>query len=273
MNTMVRAICGLASVLLMILPAAGWCNQPPAAFELVSPDDGAADVSIPLVLDWEDATDPEGGAIGYTVMIAEDKGFTDPLVWENQPHSTLLVTTDDGLKEDTEYFWKVLAVDEEGGSTEAGPRKFLPSINPTDVVVNGFVYDGSTEAVIPEATLVYGGKALTAGIDGFYQEIVSYAPDYTVVVSADCYLPQNLTIEDVDEGDQVAENFALSRDLRGDIDGADCAALADAVFAIKILARAEIVGTSVRLSADVNGDQAIGLAEVIFILGRVAGIR
>ncbi len=113
-----------AGTMTMVLagPGAGWCNQPPDEFNLVSPADGASDVSIPLFLDWEDAVDPEGHEVAYTVMVSESPDFTDPLLWEGERDSSLLVTADDGLKDDTLYYWKVTAIDEFGQFREAGPR-------------------------------------------------------------------------------------------------------------------------------------------------------
>ena len=273
MKTRLWILCGWTAFLLFIFPVSGWCNRPPGDFSLVSPADGAADVSVPLVLDWQDTTDPDGHTVTYTVSISENADLSGAIVRENIPHSTLLVTAEEGLLEDTRYYWKVQAIDELGGVTETGVWSFLPSINPTDVVVEGFVFESGTGLPIPGAVLVYGSKVLTAGADGFYQGSVSFTPRYTVTVSAGCYIAATHTIEGVDEGDRVNENFDLSPDPLGNIDGKDCVTLADAVIALRIVAGVETPGTAVHLAADVDGDGDLGLAEAVFAIGVAAGIR
>jgi hypothetical protein len=265
-------LCGWTAFLFFIFPEAGWCNRPPGDFSLVSPADGAADVSVPLVLDWEDTTDPDGHAVTYTVSISENEDLSGAIVKENIRHSTLLVTAEDGLLEDTRYYWKVQAIDELGSATETEVWSFLPSINPTDVVVEGFVFDSGTGLPIPGATLLYGTKVLTAGADGFYQGSVSFTPGYTVAVNAECYIAATHTIEGVEEGDRVKEDFDLSPDPTGNVDGQDCVTLADAVIALRILSGVDTPGTAVNLAADVDGDGDIGLAEAIFALGVAAGV-
>lgn len=273
MRTRLWMLCGWTAFLFFIFAEAGWCNRPPGDFSLVSPADGAADVSVPLVLDWEDTTDPDGHTVTFTVLISEKEDLSDAIVKENILHSTLLLTAEDGLLEDTQYYWKVRAIDELGGVKETKVWSFLPSINPTDVVVEGVVFDTGTGLPIPGATLSYGSKVLTAGTDGFYQGTVSFTPNYTVTVRAECYEEAKRTIEGVDEGDLVTENFDLSPDPSGDIDGQDCVTLADAVIALRILAGVDTGSTSVNLAADVNGDGDLGLAEAVFAIGVAAGAR
>ncbi len=50
-------------------------NQAPGAFELLSPAAGATVKTVRL-FDWEDALDPDGHALGYSLLIADDAGFT-----------------------------------------------------------------------------------------------------------------------------------------------------------------------------------------------------
>ena len=59
----------------------------------------------------------------------------------------------------------------------------------------------------------------------------------------------------------------------GDVNGDKNVTLADAILALKIACGVDVSGETISLSADVNEDGKIGLAEVIYIMQRVAGLR
>ncbi|MDY6950590.1 MAG: dockerin type I repeat-containing protein [Thermodesulfobacteriota bacterium] len=59
---------------------------------------------------------------------------------------------------------------------------------------------------------------------------------------------------------------------KGDVNGDGNVDLADAIFALRILVGLEPAG-EIRLDADVNGDSRIGLEEIFYIMGRIAGLR
>ncbi len=83
--------------------------------------------------------------------------------------------------------------------------------------------------------------------------------------------------------DSLAANAAVTKDfyltvagvsgsLKGDVDGNGKVELKDAVIALKILAGMP-PGAAVMIGADVNNDGKIGVAEVVYILQKVAGKR
>jgi hypothetical protein len=61
--------------------------------------------------------------------------------------------------------------------------------------------------------------------------------------------------------------------LKGDIDQNGSVDLRDAISALQIASGWDMSGKTIMAGADVNGDGKIGLADVIFILQRAAGIR
>jgi hypothetical protein len=58
----------------------------------------------------------------------------------------------------------------------------------------------------------------------------------------------------------------------GDLDGSGHVDIADAILALQVTAKRPLAITP-HLENDVNGDRKIGLAEVIFILQKVAEVR
>lgn len=59
----------------------------------------------------------------------------------------------------------------------------------------------------------------------------------------------------------------------GDVNRDDNVTLADAILALKVACNLDAGGESVSIGADVNGDDKIGMAEVVYILQKVAGLR
>ncbi len=58
----------------------------------------------------------------------------------------------------------------------------------------------------------------------------------------------------------------------GDVDNDGVVTLADSVLSLRIIAGL-VDASSVNISADVNGDNKIGVAEVVYVLQDVSGIR
>jgi hypothetical protein len=60
----------------------------------------------------------------------------------------------------------------------------------------------------------------------------------------------------------------------GDVDGVNERTIADVILALQVLTHAPIPdNVTIHKDADVNNDKKIGLAEVIFLLQKAAGLR
>ncbi|MEE8311531.1 MAG: Ig-like domain-containing protein, partial [Candidatus Binatia bacterium] len=107
-------------------------NRPPGPFELRLPAEGATREST-LVLDWSDATDPEGDALTYTLLIATDADFTNVVHRAGELTQSLAIVDERaGLADLTRHYWKVEAVDA-FGATRASVVRFFDTDN-----TNGF---------------------------------------------------------------------------------------------------------------------------------------
>jgi len=69
---------------------------------LVSPSDGAPDVSRPVALDWDDVS----GAVMYEVQVDDDALFGSPEIDDSTTSSDY---TTSGLSDTTQYYWRVRA--------------------------------------------------------------------------------------------------------------------------------------------------------------------
>ena len=186
-------------------------NQAPNAFSLVSPADGS-EVLTSVILDWEDATDPEDDDLTYTALISKDDAtFSNPIVLENLTASACLVTSEQGLEDLTDYYWKVLAVDEYGGATESSQvwSFHTNNTNPLMAYLVVQVYDDLTKVAVSEAQVAVGGVIIIqTGVNGSF--FTTIAPGvYDVTVSAPGYHGRTLSSVSVPEGNPVQKDVGL----------------------------------------------------------------
>jgi hypothetical protein len=247
-------------------------NVPPGSFLLISPNNGDS-VLTTVVLDWEDATDPEGDRLTYTVLLAKgDPGFTNPLRKEGLIYSTCLIEPADGLEDLSTYYWKVLAIDEYGAVRESDVRVFSTNnTNPAAAFIRGVVFNAITKAGIVNAAVSVGALSFPTGEGGYYLGQVSPITA-TITASAIGYKPQSFSGVTIGDGAVVTKDFALTPFRPGDLNGDNAVDMADCIQAIRIMNGASAAAADV-MAADVNGDGKIGMAEVVYILQKAAGLR
>ena len=109
-------------------------NQAPGAFELLSPAAGATVKTVRL-FDWEDALDPDGHALGYSLLIADDAGFTTfngaPGAYRQDELAASIAVVDGaaGLRDLSSYVWKVQAIDVFGALRESSETRAFDTNN------------------------------------------------------------------------------------------------------------------------------------------------
>ena len=104
-------------------------NQPPNAFTLTSPNNGATDLDQKPTLSWNASIDPNGHTVTYTVFLrANDDSFTDSDKKATNLNATSYVSTTN-LNFQTKHYWKVEAVDQLGLKTTSETRFFTVKLN------------------------------------------------------------------------------------------------------------------------------------------------
>ncbi|MFS4469249.1 hypothetical protein [Maribacter sp. 2210JD10-5] len=96
-------------------------NRPPGSFSLLTVHNNATDVDVLPELSWEAATDPDGDPVTYDIYLGAEKSTLSPIAMNLGTTSFKL---DDMLLRNTEYFWKVLAKDNNGATTLTEVRNF-----------------------------------------------------------------------------------------------------------------------------------------------------
>ncbi len=119
----------------------------------------AVDVATDVTLNWNKSEDPEGGEVTYDVYVAESETMTDAdIKSEKQKGNTYKAQ----LKGHTQYFWKVVAYDAEGGVSEGVMNEFT-TVNavPTKIAITEKV----EELVADDLTMIVKWSASTDADD------------------------------------------------------------------------------------------------------------
>jgi hypothetical protein len=184
-------------------------NEPPYAFDLVSPEDGA-EVLTTFILDWQDTTDPEGDNMTYTILLSEDgDSFSDPIKIEDLKYSTCLMGPEDGIEDLTDYFWKVWAIDEYGAVQESGVSQFSTNnTNPTAAWIEGHVYNSVTGAPIANAVVTVSSLEFNTELNGYYIGTTNPGT-YTITASAEGYVEKSYPGIVFPDGGIVTRDFGL----------------------------------------------------------------
>lgn len=160
---------------------------PPGAFTQVAPADGALGVSRIPTFRWN----PSSGATSYTLDVATDLGFTMNLTTKTGIKVTGTVSPS-ALRANTDYFWRVTAVNGSGSVGAAGsPDTFRTNGPPgggLDATFGGVgavatavgTADATAFAVAaqPDGRLVVAGRAFNGTDDDF--ALVRYNLDGTL---------------------------------------------------------------------------------------------
>lgn len=251
-------------------------NHPPGAFHLLSPKNYAGTKTV-IPFDWEDAADPDGNPVTYTLTISENINFSSIAYQKERISSSVsYVDVAAGLKDLTTYYWKVEAVDKYGARTTSTEVWTFQTDNTNGFpgIITGIVYSDRDYSRIV-------GASISAVVDG-QTVTVKTAQDGTFVLAAGQgtvslngqdprYSASSVSSLSVKAGEVVVYNLAMTPGMKGDLNGDRDITIADAIMALQVLARISI--SVPNQGADVNGDGRIGIAEVIYILQTVAGLR
>jgi hypothetical protein len=185
-------------------------NSPPDEFSLIAPQDGATDLTT-VILNWEDAFDPDGDHLTYTVLISKDgAAFSNPIRKSGLMYSACLVGPQDGLQDLSTYYWKVLAIDEYGAVTESDARIFhTNNTNPVFGWINGRVYDSESGTPISSAQVAIGKTVIKTVAGGYYLSTLMPG-SYTLTVTAAGYRAMDYANIVLPEGEIITRDVGLT---------------------------------------------------------------
>jgi len=128
---------------------------------------------------------------------------------------------------------------------------------------NADITGGAATISYPEAELTLNVE--TGNYEGTLIDLTQIGP-YKVIVLA----------RDVDQevaDPAIASIYVQGEVQPGDVNGDGTITLVDAILSLKIACGMDTTGENIVLGADVNADSKIGLAEMLYVMQKVAGLR
>ncbi|WP_273568770.1 Kelch repeat-containing protein [Maribacter halichondriae] len=96
-------------------------NEPPLSFNLIDVADNSTNVDVLPTLSWESAKNPKGGEVTYDLYLGKEINPTT-LYQSDIPQTSFEIM--ERLNLITEYYWKVVAKDSAGQTSQSGINKF-----------------------------------------------------------------------------------------------------------------------------------------------------
>ena len=143
-------------------------NQPPGNFNLLQVSNNETDVDLSPSLSWENAIDPEGDIITYTLLF--DLGIENPITPIASNIASTSFNIEIELERNSTYFWQVIATDNNGNTTGSEIFTFRTrEINQT-LVISSAEFSTRTEHSLIEFNgklwVIGGFHASNGGVNG-----------------------------------------------------------------------------------------------------------
>ncbi|WP_372641994.1 FISUMP domain-containing protein [Ancylomarina sp.] len=181
-------------------------NTLPNKAELISPIDGFDQVTLSTKIVWAAATDADGDAVSYTVFYG-----TNEEINENYPYKKDFAETEvtlSNLRGNATYYWKVLAIDSEGGKTSSDVFSFstintVPTAPVLNTKITELIVDDKLNVVIDWSASIDPDKVKNAEGNLVYEPLV-----YDIYLSTDATIDEaDLKQKDVAELSFIAEGL------------------------------------------------------------------
>mgnify|MGYP003840905941 CR=1 FL=1 len=90
-------------------------NNPTAVSQLIYPSSDLLCIESTIIFEWGAASDVDGDPISYILVVAEDRNFTNIVEQRTVSTTSLSITLQPGVA----YYWKVTAIDNQGGESDS----------------------------------------------------------------------------------------------------------------------------------------------------------
>lgn len=182
-------------------------NKPPEPFNLLTPEDGSKELILDVMFTWEEAKDPEGKEVTYLFLLSDKPEFDNSIIHRQPdltaPFAILSFRNVSTLSPGVTYYWKVIAFDGEGGSTESNQVfQFSLAQLTGNITLQVQVISLQTRSILQSATV---NAKYQAGGDVFFPEpvagvwfaVINGAGFLDITASAANYASETITNYDI----------------------------------------------------------------------------
>jgi hypothetical protein len=222
-------------------------NQPPAPVHLISPinlddpenEDSDETEFTDVILQWENSRDPDFDPFTYAVYLSKSRSFDESatIIKEQLIETICLVKLPDNW-DDSDVYWKVIAIDNYGAQSESEISRFHTD-NPENALSVVFVnvYDRHTNRPIPNVWVQFESNDrkidLIMNQQGHYIE--RFHPGvYDINIFGDHYTfqPDRIVIDQP----EISLSFALTSTIQtGDINRNGKQDIGDAIQCLQVI--------------------------------------
>jgi len=263
-------------------------NSPPLTFSLLTPVNQLqvstkgvlfdclydSEPDCYTFLSWNETTDPDNDQISYSLFLSKnDISFSDPdnlCKYERLFNNSMELDIPDDWEKSTIY-WKVQAIDSYGAIQESLVNEFstVSYYNPPTGTLKGYVYNSFNNDSIYRAEVILETTSMRTSSRGFYHGAVKPST-YDLYVIATGYEDTYLKSITIPSGETVQQDIQMQPvRVIGDINYDFDITLIDLIAGLQIIANIENNEIS-DLGSDVNSDNQIGIAEVLYIINSIS---
>lgn len=134
-------------------------NAAQEGFDLLMPTNQATEADLLPTLTWQTAEDPEGDVVTYNLYLDTN---TDPETLLEEDLSETSYTLTNALENNTTYYWKVVATDEQGNATESVTFSFTTSPPVLSLAINLTAVANEETDVVLLPTLTWESNSTNA---------------------------------------------------------------------------------------------------------------
>ena len=178
-------------------------NSLPSKVALTAPIDGFDKVSLSTKIVWAAATDSDSDVISYTIYYGLNKVINESFAYKKNFTETELTLSN--LRGNTTYYWKVIAVDSEGGKMSSDIFSFstintVPTAGVLNSNINQLVVDDKVNAILNWSASIDPDKIRNSENKLVFEPLV-----YDIYCSTDA----TIDVSDLKKADHSALNFTV----------------------------------------------------------------
>lgn len=217
-NTDVVILASSSTEAVGVLASDGTLHPAPNTPVLLSPATNATGVSIAPTLSWSNSS----GATSYQVQVSSTANFSSSVIDDITTSTSIYVT---GLAYNTDYFWRVKAINAEGSSSWSTAWNFKTSSAPTSSLIGHWKMEEGSGTTLLDASdyanqgQTVGNPTWVSGVDGQALMLNGTSQYATVPDNSSLDITGSITLAAWIRPEKVATQYILKKATQSSTNG------------------------------------------------------